>query len=250
MKVITFNIRCDDDENGHSIVERAPRLKLVLEKYDADVIGFQEVTPEWLELIEQDYAKDYCIFNQYRSKDYAVEACTVMWKKEKFTCVDKGWFWFSKTPWVESLGDDALYHCKRICQWVLLRDKETDKEFCYFNLHFGFGDDYQVESVNLIKTTADVINAPNVIITGDFNMRPDSKAYAEITKYFSDVNTLTANYHGTTYHNYGKVTNGHIDYCFISERVKAEKYVLIDDLIDGKYPSDHYGVLFELECDK
>ncbi len=247
MKVITFNIRCGDDDNGHSVIERAPRLKVILDKYDADVIGFQEVTPEWLEIIEKDYSDEYYIFNQYRSKDYAVEAETVMWKKQKFTFVDKGYFWFSKTPWVESLGDDALYHCKRICEWAILCDKETDKEFCYFNLHFGFGDDYQVESARLIKSTADIIGVKNVIITGDFNMQPTSPAYAEMTSHYADVNQLTAKYEGTTYHNYGKVKNGHIDYCFISESVRAEKYQLIDDLIDGKYPSDHYGILFELE---
>ena len=37
MKVITFNIRCKDDQGGNSIAERAPRLKTILDKYDADI---------------------------------------------------------------------------------------------------------------------------------------------------------------------------------------------------------------------
>ena len=50
MKVITFNIRCKDDQGGNSIAERAPRLKTILDKYDADIIGFQEVTEKWMPL--------------------------------------------------------------------------------------------------------------------------------------------------------------------------------------------------------
>ena len=41
IKVISFNIRCKDDENGNSVLERAPRLATVTTPYDADVIGFQ-----------------------------------------------------------------------------------------------------------------------------------------------------------------------------------------------------------------
>lgn len=47
LNVISFNIRCCDDENGYSIKERAPRLNKVISNYDVDVIGFQEFSPEW-----------------------------------------------------------------------------------------------------------------------------------------------------------------------------------------------------------
>ncbi len=121
MKIITFNVRCANDENDNFIDQRAPRLKAVLDKYDGDVIGFQEVTPYWFDIIQRDYSDEYCIFNKFRSKEKSVEGCTIMWRKDSFTCVDSGYFWFSKTPWVESMGDDARYHCNRICQWALLR---------------------------------------------------------------------------------------------------------------------------------
>ena len=49
MKVVTFNLRCGNDPNGNSIEERAPRLKAVMDRYDADLVGFQEVTPAWMD---------------------------------------------------------------------------------------------------------------------------------------------------------------------------------------------------------
>ncbi len=251
MKIMSFNIRCVDDPNGHSLEERAPRLKKILDKYNPDVVGFQEVTPKWYELLKADYEEKYVIFNKLRSLINYPEASTIMWNSQKFDCVDKGYFWFSDTPWVESLGNDEMWHCERICQWVLLEDKQTQKRFYYFNLHFGFGDDYQVESVQLIKKTVDALKAENVIITGDFNMTPVTSGYMEMTKYFKDVNKLTANYSGTTYHAYGAVENEHIDYCFIGGKdLVPVDYKVIDDTVDGKYPSDHYGLLFKIDNEK
>ncbi len=246
MKIITFNIRCADDENGHSVDERAPRLKSILEKYDADIIGFQEVTPKWYEIIKNDYASKYEIFNKFRCHELP-ESAPILWKKDVFKCLDQGYFWFSETPWVESFGNDVKYHCKRICEWCKFLEIKTGREFYYFNTHFGFGDEYQIQSVDLIKRTADILSAKAFVITGDFNMLPSSAGYKRMTQFYTDVNTLITNYTGTTFHKYGKVNDEHIDYCFINEdTVSAEGYRMIDDKIDGKYPSDHYGILFEL----
>lgn len=47
INVISFNIRCCDDPDGYSVVERAPRLSKITEPYNADIIGFQEYRPRW-----------------------------------------------------------------------------------------------------------------------------------------------------------------------------------------------------------
>ncbi len=247
MKLINFNIRCCDDPNGHSIKERAPRLQVVLNKYDADVIGFQEVSREWAEIINRDYSHKYNILCKFRSSDSISEALAILWQRDKFELIDSGCFWFSKTPWIESMGADALFHCNRICVWVMLRESSTGKEFCYLNTHFGFGEEYQIESAELIKATTDTLRSGNIIISGDFNTTPNSTIYKLLSEYYTDVNSVTANYTGTTYHEYGRVDNQHIDYCFIKGGIRANEYILIDDKIDGRFPSDHYGILFDLD---
>ena len=64
LKVITFNIRCCDDPDGHSIPERAPRLSQTTAPYDADIIGFQEYRPAWEEWINKYFSEEYEIFNK------------------------------------------------------------------------------------------------------------------------------------------------------------------------------------------
>lgn len=91
MKIVTYNLRYQDDENGNSIDQRAPRLKQVLSAYDADVMGFQEVTPGWLLHLERDYGEAYEIFSRYRG-GAGLEAVPILWKKARFVCVDRGTF--------------------------------------------------------------------------------------------------------------------------------------------------------------
>ena len=81
-------------------------------------------------------------------------------------------------------------------------------------------------------------------ITGDFNFIPSSTPYAEMTKTYSDVNGLTVNDRRDTYHGYQPNVNHneHIDYCFIDSKLKALNFEIIDDLVDNKFPSDHFGI--------
>ena len=68
-----------------------------------------------------------------------------------------------------------------------------------------------------------------------------------MVKHFTDVNGVTINDRRTTYHGYGRVDNEHIDYCFINSGVKPLNMKIIDEMVDGKYPTDHYGLYIELE---
>ena len=131
MKVVTFNLRCGNDPNGNSIEERAPRLKAVMDRYDADLVGFQEVTPAWMEHLTADFGDEYEIFNKYRAEKN-LESTPMMWKKDQFECLDKGYFWLSDTPDVSSPSWDEKDQNGipgRICSWVKLRDKATGVTF-------------------------------------------------------------------------------------------------------------------------
>ncbi|MEE0928010.1 MAG: endonuclease/exonuclease/phosphatase family protein [Acutalibacteraceae bacterium] len=245
LKVITFNIRCCDDKNGHSIKERAPRLKAVLDPIDADVIGFQECRNDWEEYIPRDFGNKYEIFLVHRGDD---ESAPILWKKDKFDLIKKGCFWLSDTPEEASKGWDELYDCYRICMYAVLKDKNSGEQFCFMNTHYGFGDKGQTDSSDLIyKYSKEISNLPT-FITGDFNMRPDSAGYAQMIKHFTDANAVTLKYTGTTYHAYAPETkNSHIDFCFTNDKITPIETTLLDQSFDGKYPSDHFGLLFKLK---
>ena len=76
MKIVSFNIRCVGDPNGNSVKERAERLKTVLDKYDAELIGFRNQHRNGMNLLKGITVKSTrcltvtvipIIWNQHRS---------------------------------------------------------------------------------------------------------------------------------------------------------------------------------------
>ena len=249
LNVISFNIRCSNDPNGHSVAERAPRLSEITQRYDADIICFQEYRPRWEEHIAKYYNEKYDMYVKYRNETVDIEASPILWSKDKFDCVKTGYFWLSETPEIESRGWDEKYNCYRMCVYVILREKQTGKIFTVMNTHFGFGDNGQVASAELIYTYSKKISDLQTCVFGDFNMTPTSLGYKAMTKNFVDVNACTAKDLRSTYHNYQpeNTKDHHIDYCFIDRNITPINQTMITDTIDGKYPSDHFGLYVELD---
>lgn len=248
INAMTFNIRCCNDPNGHSIAERAPRLKTILDRFDCDVIGFQEVTGVWMDYIPNDYQDTFDIYHQYRDSRLK-EGLTILWKKERFEMIDKGCFWLSDTPEVESKGWDEVYDCYRICTYVVLKEKESGAHFTFMNTHFGFGDRCQTDSAKLLYEYSKKISDYPTVLVGDFNLYTTSVGYKKLTEYFVDTNAASVNEYSITFHDYFRHPEicGHIDFCFADDKVTPLNQVIVKDTINEKYPSDHYGVYTTVE---
>ena len=245
IKVITFNILCGGS-GENSIDNRAPRVKELLSRYDADLIGFQEATPRWLEHLERDYGDAYEIFNHWRSETNH-ESTPMMWRKSRFTCLEKGYFWLSDTPDLESGGWDTM-GCNRICMWAKLQDKQEGGSLVFLNTHYGFGEENQLKSGRLILDHIKAFGLP-VILTADFNMFPDSRAYKLLMEELGESNAATVQDPRNTFHGFQSAESSTlIDFCFYSkDTIAAVTRKRMDELVDGQYPSDHYGVYSELE---
>ena len=241
LRLVSFNIHCCDGPDGHSVLERAPRLHTVLAPLKADLIGFQEATPQWMTLLTRDFGAEYEIYHVYRGAK-SLESTPFAWRKDRFQCLDKGFSWFGENPEVESNDWDALYHCPRIFTWARLREISCGREFCFVSTHFGFGDEGQVKSAQMLLDFAAGLDCP-CLITGDFNMEMHSPGYRKMTERFLDVNAETVNDPGKTFHGYqpDRVSE-HIDYCFVSKDAAPKGFRILTDQVDGKFPSDHYGL--------
>ena len=246
LKTVSFNIRFGDDVNGYSVAERAPRLRQAITDYDPDLIGIQEYTPMWEEYFERLFLPEYEMFNKYRATSGWIEGSPVLWRRGMFEQLGSGFFWYSDTPDTESGGWDTSGH-KRICVYVKLKHKASGTEFVFLNTHFGFGEECQVKSAELIKTRTKAISGLPYFITGDFNAAPDTKAYAIMTSFLADANAKDLI--SITYHGYDPTSPAcaHIDYCFVSTKVTPLKAKIITDTYGGKFPSDHYGLYAELQ---
>ncbi|MBQ7095943.1 MAG: endonuclease/exonuclease/phosphatase family protein [Clostridia bacterium] len=245
IEVVSYNIRCANDPDGHSVAERKPRLKKVLEDYDADLMGFQEVTLEWeLNLLEM-LGDEYDSIVEYRNNGSGAEANPIFYRKSQFKLLDSGTFWLSDTPEEESKGWGADHY--RICTWVKLQVRKTGAVFHYFNTHVDYKPDPQVPSAELlIKRAKSMAGSGGVILTGDFNLTSAAPAYQTLTTYWANTNMLTVkDTTQGTLPNYGKNKNGGniIDFCFVTPKaIKATSYKVMTDMVGGKYVSDHFGI--------
>ena len=245
LKIISFNIRCCDDKNGHSIPERAPRLQRIIGDLGADIIGLQECTPRWEEYIPEYFGAEYDMY--FRHRDANAESTPILWRRDRFKCIKTGHFWLSDTPEVESKGWDCVGF-PRICVYALHEDNSTGAQLVAASTHFGFGDEGQVKSADLLTERLASLGMPYLVV-GDFNMNPKSVGYAEITMRVLDVNAETVNDLRDTYHEYdpSKFRDEHIDYCFVSREFKPLDQRILDESVDGKYPSDHFGIISLVE---
>ncbi|MBQ8893151.1 MAG: endonuclease/exonuclease/phosphatase family protein [Clostridia bacterium] len=241
-KVVSYNIRCANDPNGNSIEERAPRLEEVINKYDPDLIGFQEFTTPWEMPVDFAFAEEYEYVYKYRAESN-LEATPVLFKRSKFKLLDSGTYWLSETPEKESKGWGADHY--RIVTWVKLEVRQTGKVLYFCSTHFDFTDDPQVNSANLIidRVKGEYKNAPTIVV-GDFNMTKQSKGYAAMTAYFTDANVK--NDPAKTYTGYGEAKSL-IDFIFVTgKHIKPVDYKVMDDKPDGNFASDHFGVYSEV----
>lgn len=250
LKIISYNIRYTDDEDRNSIDDRAPRLKTVLDRYDADLVGMQEVVPRWVAHIQNDYSAEYTVTYQYRSVSNS-EGTLILWRTGKFELLDEGHFWLSETPDQESKAWGA--DLWRICNWVKLKVKATGKTFLFYNTHYDGGENWQFNAgevmMKQMKKMGGFSKYP-VFLTGDFNMTAGTNGYYYLVSDgdLEDVNEALEKDTTPTTNGYNNGDFGRIiDFVFYSPgKSVALKYQVLNEQVDGGYVSDHRGLYAEV----
>ncbi len=131
--VMSANVRCisPTDIGKKSWCYRAGLIIENVASVMPDVIGFQEVTKIHYAYL-QDTLKGYDSVIEYRDNTYLSEGCPIFYSTEKFELEDKGSFWLSETP--EVMSKDWGAACYRVCSYVILKEKQTGKDFVVFNI--------------------------------------------------------------------------------------------------------------------
>ncbi|WP_423149333.1 endonuclease/exonuclease/phosphatase family protein [Rubrolithibacter danxiaensis] len=246
----SYNLRYENEsDTGNLWTDRVPVVASLIRFHDFDVFGTQEGLKSQLDDIHEALPA-YVYYGAGRDdgKDKG-EHSAIFFKKEHFNLLKHGDFWLSETPDKPSLGWDAKC-CFRICSWVYLQDKKTNKKFYFFNVHFDHeGIKAREESSNLILQKIKTIagNEP-VILTGDFNGGQQSSWYKTIANSGSLKDSYKEAQHpyanNGSFNAFGKSdSNEIIDHVFISKHFKVNKWGILTDSYHGKYPSDHFPVL-------
>jgi len=250
----TFNIRYDNPrDTGNLWVNRAPIVSNLIRFHGFDVLGIQEALQNQVDDIST-ALPEYAHYGKGRDdgKD-AGEHSVIFYKKDRFKLLKSGDFWLSETPDTPGKGWDATC-CNRISSWVYLEDLKTKKQFYAFNVHYDHqGIVARKESSKLmLSKIKEIAGGSPVLLTGDLNGGRDSEWYQTLatsgvlTDSFTQVkfpyaNNSSANGFRTPR---GK---GVIDHIFVTKQFTAKKWGILTDTYYGKFPSDHFPVLAEVE---
>ncbi|HMK02856.1 MAG TPA: endonuclease/exonuclease/phosphatase family protein, partial [Ferruginibacter sp.] len=178
------------------------------------------------------------------------EYSCIFYNKEKFKLIQRSTFWLSPTPDSVSFGWNAANI--RVCTYGLFQHKKTKELFWIFNTHLDHVSKLaRLESVKLITQKIAALNTKDhpVILTGDFNSRPEDEPTQYMNTKMQNARTISNLVYGPadTWNGFkfNQKLNGCIDYIFISknDKVKVTKFATITDSYDMKYPSDHLPVM-------
>jgi endonuclease/exonuclease/phosphatase family metal-dependent hydrolase len=263
--VMTLNVRYDNPADAPNDWEaRKPIIINTVLGESADIIGFQEVLKNQLDDLDSLLPwYDYNGVGRDDGKEKG-EYSPVFYKMNRFEMLDQGTLWLSETPRdTGSVGWDAAL--PRIMTWVKFRDMHLQRdgkffEFYFLNTHFDhMGVKAREESARLIlKFIDEQTQGLQVVLTGDFNVEPNSNPYLLIT-------TVDDNNEGLhdairmgpreqieggepTFNGFGKTEDDpRIDYIFVSPGWDVLSYERLKVIKDGIYISDHYPVISRIK---
>ena len=245
MNVGTYNIWCGVHDDGPLPWKvRCQRIAALIRFHDYDIIGMQEVRPEQMADLRT-ALPEFTAVGTGREGINQGEHSPVFFRTDRFALLDSGTFWLSETPEKVSRGWDADYN--RICSWVKLRDRQSKKEFFYFNTHLDHkGKAAREEGVKLLIEKIHEIagkKAP-AIVGGDFNTPVDSPIFKPLTKYMVSARAKAATTdHKGTFNGFGSAPDTIvIDHLYYRGKLKCQLFATLDGNYGAPYISDHYPI--------
>ncbi len=258
LSAMTFNIRLDVAKDGiNSWVHRKEASVATIKKYDPDIVGMQEVLHNQL-LYLNDNLEEYTFYGVGRQDGKeAGEYCPIYYKESEFELLDKGTFALSRTPKV--IGSKSWGAAiERIATFVVLRRHHDNSEIVVFNTHYDHkGKWARIRSSKLLKRKMkEIAQERPIVLMGDFNVEDTSRAIKSLLKYdIEDAKDVSARVKGPdwSFHLFGNLKEedrSMIDYIFVSDNMKVTDYIVIDEMVNNKYISDHCPIMIKLYFEK
>ncbi|NOX65727.1 MAG: endonuclease/exonuclease/phosphatase family protein [Chlorobi bacterium] len=254
IKVITYNIRYDNPNDGENRWDnRKEFLTDQIKFYEPDFLGTQEGLAHQISFIDNTLSQyNYIGIGRNDGKSEG-EFSAIFYNSEKFAPIKYSTFWLSETPDIPSKGWDAALN--RICTYGLFENKTTKEKLWIFNTHFDHrGVEARKNSAKLIIKKIKELNKENlpVVFMGDLNLEPESEAIKYLSTQMNDTKSVsskvvfgpTGTFNGFKF---DKPVTKRIDYIFVSKgNIEVEKYAVLSDSKDLRYPSDHLPVYAEI----
>ncbi len=261
-RVMSFNVKTAYTDHLFDSANNAARYEKVsglINKYDPDVIGLQEVGAvqsasyttggddlDWLSFLTSELG-DYTFVGSGRGSSHIDEYNPILFKTDLFTLVDSG------TAAYGAASEDS----PRIYTWATLTRKSDGATFTMVNTHLDTV--AAARTGEIAKLTAFLATKSEfpIVLTGDFNARPDEATYTTLTATLDDTGVCAYyvnNTVGRTFPTGSNPTNpGTIDYIFSknngssSSLIATTSTVVYDKMAAGPsdytWPSDHFPIM-------
>lgn len=255
LKVMTYNIRLDIDSDGvNDWTHRKEFFNAQILFYAPDIFGIQEAKPNQI-LDIATALPQYGYVGIGRDDGGKGEASNIFYSKDKFKVIESNTFWLSPTPDVVSKGWDAAYN--RVCTYALLKNKQNNKLIWVFNTHLDhMGEEAKTKGLELILSKIEKLtgNKHSALLMGDFNSEPETDRIVALKDKMNDARTISKEkafgpYGTFNNFKYNEASTHLIDYIFVTKEssITVNKYAVLSDAKDLRYPSDHFPVFIEID---
>ena len=255
VRVMSFNIR---NSHANDWEARKGLVYEVIGDYAPDVLGLQEANSFQLEDLSNEFPQ-YGKVGEGSMGGSKGQHSAILFLEERFKPTDSGSFWLSENPTQPSKSWRSAHH--RICTWVELLGRKTDRTLYIYNTHMDDGSREARENGArmIMEHIQGKVQATPFVFMGDFNAPEDSEVL-EIIK----GNSLAKQDHGIqmvdsfrvlhpqrknvgTYNGFTGQSDGpKIDYIMIKPNMKVREASILQTNLKGRYPSDHFPVTAQL----
>lgn len=247
--VASYNIRNASDRDINAWVNRKKPVTDLILRHNFDIVGVQEPYDTQIPDFDNMLNGYVGVKAPYARRSFIA----IYYKDELFQELESGHFWLSETPDIPSIGWDADE--LRICQWAKFKDKETAREFYFFNTHFYWR--LQTARRNsgplVAQKIKEIAGDYPVVFAGDLNSRPTESQIESLKVSLNDAFDVTqtprkgpenTNLGGGVFQ--GEPHN-RIDYIFVSRDINVLDYICHKDMYkdangEDRYPSDHLPI--------
>ena len=289
-RIMSYNVfwsPTDEVPNkGITIKDRVKKVQENILTCDPDIFVLQEVSTgakSWIPILREFIEENnYGFYGFGHYKDRGIDTITgidtsnstgseaemtpILWKKDKYECVEKGHYWASSTPTVAgSLWKDVpsshssgrLY--PRCVNWLVLKDKETQEHIMIVSYHADpYTEKVRKLSAQLVMEKTAEVSAKYhnlaVVMAGDWNMERDQPTYSVITGngYADSQKVAEKTTPQATFSAWKRSVGAfaEADYIFVNHNVYVSEFQVYNNMDPdqmGIFVSDHCPVIADIE---
>jgi len=263
LNLLNYNVRFDFE-----LQKRNPDDVIVsIKQQNPDVFGTNETTQKWIDKLKKAFDAEYtCIPGKPADpSDDDASHDSIFFRTADFELIESGTKWMSSTPDRPSKFSQSKHY--NTFTYVILKHRESGVSFMYLNTHL-VNNNNELPASQDPNREARVLQAGvmlsfisgytelPIIVAGDFNdgfngpgpkqMKESgifSNAYDVAAESILDGGTFVSNKDSDNGPAYTIRTSSVLDHIFVTKgSVTVQKFEAVDNIMNGKYPSDHLPV--------